>query len=144
MGVPSLEPWVTSQEHQLGVIRETFSPLPLLQVQHRLLEPIGAEALQCVGDELYRALDPLGTLSSRPALEITTNGDESVVRVPVCGVHREDIQVDRSFDELVLTLGEYRRNVRLPDRLRDQEVVRAGLVDGHLEVVFGNEVSRAV
>jgi arsenite-transporting ATPase len=144
LGVPSLEPWVRSQEQQLGVIRETFSPLPILRVQHRLLEPIGVDALQCVGDELYGALDPLETLSSRQALEITTNGDESVVRVPVCGVDRQDIQVDRSFDELVLTLGEYRRNVRLPDRLRDQEVVRAGLVDGHLEVVFGSEVSRAV
>jgi HSP20-like domain found in ArsA len=35
-----------------------------------------------------------------------------------------------------VTLGAYRRNICLPDALRTREVVRAGLDDGYLEVVF--------
>ena len=42
--------------------------------------------------------------------------------------------------ELVVTLGSYRRAVVLPDGLRQREVVRAGVVDGTLEVEFAETV----
>ena len=44
---------------------------------------------------------------------------------------------DLSVRELARRFGVHRRTVRLPDMLRGQAVVRAGLNDGHLEVVFG-------
>ena len=40
---------------------------------------------------------------------------------------RDNIQLHRVEDDLVVTLGTYRRSIRLPDQLRMQEVVRADL-----------------
>ena len=143
LGIPALEPWVRSQETQLGVIRDTLlaaataeGAAPAAGADRRRSAPLRGRGA------VRRARSARRRCRAALALEITTDGDESFVRVPVNGVDRRDIQVERSFDELVLTLGEYRRNVRLPDRLRDQEVVRAGLIDGNLEVVFGSEASR--
>jgi len=135
--VPELEPWRRAQEAQLVSIDQTFAPLPRLAARHRLVEPIGIEALSEIGRELYAEHDPLARLSDKPALEITTAGPVSTVRVPVDGVDRDDIVLERVADDLVVTLGSYRRTIPLPDRLHPQDVTKAGLVDGHLEIVFG-------
>lgn len=132
-----MRPWIAAQEAQLEAIDQAFSPLPQLAVSHRMAEPIGIPNLRAIGHDLYGPLDPLVRLTSLPALEISSAGEQSVVRIPVHGVHRDDISLDRWGDDLVVTLGMHRRRVRLPDMLRSQEVVRAGLSDGHLEVVFG-------
>jgi arsenite-transporting ATPase len=136
---PPLERWLRSQEAQLATIDQTFSPVPRLLVRHRLDEPIGIDALGEIGRELYAEQDPLACLCDRPALDITTAGAESTVRVPVDGVERDDILLERVGDELVVTLGTYRRTIPLPDRLRPEDITRAGLVDGQLEIVFGGD-----
>jgi len=136
LGGPDMAPWFEAQEAQLEVIDQTFAPLPRLTARLRMTEPVGLEALSELGQELYGELDPLAKLSDRPALQIITDGDESTVRLPANGVDREDISLDRKADRLVVTLGPHRHNVPLPDRLCDQKVVRAGLADGHVEIVF--------
>ena len=99
-------------------------------------EPVGLDALSELGQELYGELDPVARLSDQQPLEITTDGDESTVRLPAKGVDRDDIGLERQADGLVVTLGPYRHSVRLPDQLCGQGVVRAGVADGHVEVVF--------
>jgi arsenite-transporting ATPase len=129
--------WLDRQREQIEAIDRTFAPLPCLTASLSLEEPIGLELISALGRELYAERDPLDRMSSGQALHIATSGDQSTVRMPVPGVDRDDIRLDRLGDELVVTLGAYRRTVRLPDGLRWQEVVRAGVAGNHLEIVFG-------
>jgi arsenite-transporting ATPase len=133
----TLRPWFVAQDAQMKAISTAFAPLPQLVTAHRMVEPVGQGCLTDLGRELYRDLDPLAELAPHAPLQITASGDQSMVRVPVHGVDRDEIRLDRWGDDLVVTLGMHRRKVRLPDMLRGQAVVRAGLNDGHLEVVFG-------
>ena len=57
---------------------------------------------------------PLAVLSPNSALEIPALGDESVVRIPVPGVDRDDIRLDRLGDDLVVTLGVFLRTCGCP------------------------------
>jgi arsenite-transporting ATPase len=134
---PALAPWIAAQRRQLAAIESAFAPLPILEASHRFFEPVGVEALRTVANELYGSLDPLGILCTQQAIEVSTSGDESSVRLFAPGVRRDDIELERAGGELVVTLGEYRRFVHLPETLRDQPVVRAGRDGAYLEVVFG-------
>lgn len=126
---------------QLDAIDATFSALPRLAVRDRAEEPLGLEALADVGRELYGATEPLARLSPGQALEITSQGQESVVRLAVPGVERDQVGLERDGDELVVSLGAHRRSIVLPDGLRDRDVVRAGIDGHHLEIVFGERIS---
>ena len=93
--------------------------------------------LEQVAAELYAGTDPVGVLSSQPAMEVATHGAESTVRLFAPGVIRDDIDIERDGAELVVTMGEHRRAVQLPDTLQYQDVVRAGRDGAYLEIVFG-------
>jgi arsenite-transporting ATPase len=123
----------------LARIDAAFADLPQLTVRARSEEPLGLERLREVGRELYGGRDPLATLTDRQPLEIVARDDETVVRLLVPGLRRDQIGVERVRDELVVTLDAYRRTVLLPDALRRREVVRAGLAGDHLEVVFSEQ-----
>ena len=127
----------------LETIDATFAALPRLRVRHRAEEPLGLDALLGVGTELYGSCDPLARLAHRPPLEITSRGDESMVRLAVPGMARDQIELERDGDELVIALGAHRRSVVLPEGLRDRGIVRAGLEGQHLEIVFGERAGVA-
>jgi arsenite/tail-anchored protein-transporting ATPase len=140
MESPSLAPWLAAQQSQLSAIDTIFAALPRLTVRQRMAEPVGLAMLREVGVELYDGRVPLERLAAGAALEITTSGSESIVRLPVTGFDREQIQLERDGDEFIVTLGAHRRRVSLPESLRDRDVVRAGLNGSNLEVVFGESV----
>jgi arsenite/tail-anchored protein-transporting ATPase len=125
---------------QLEAIDATFAALPRLRVSDRPEEPLGIGALVEVGQELYGTTDPLAKLSPGHALEITSRGPESMVRLAVPGVERDQVGIEREGDELVVSLGAHRRSIVLPEGLRDRDVVRAGIDGHHLEIVFGERI----
>jgi arsenite-transporting ATPase len=134
---PQLEKWLAMERTQLECIDRSFDPLPRLRVRRRYAEPIGLEMLEEVAAELYAGLDPVARLSDQPALELATHGAESRVRLFAPGLVRDEIALERDGAELIVTLGEHRRAVQLPDTLQYQEVLRAGRDGAYLEVVFG-------
>ena len=131
-----LQPWIDSQQANLSRIGEVFGDLPQLVASHRMTEPLGLQALREVADELFGNRDPLDVMARAPALAITSDRDETVLRLPIGGADRRNLSVMRRQGELVVTLDGHRRAVLLPDSLCDQEVSRAGVADGCLEVAF--------
>jgi arsenite-transporting ATPase len=136
LGSPLLETWHANQLRQLKRIDEAFSPLPQAHAQIRPSEPIGFENLAEVGLELYGDLDPLARMSTQGAVTITSEGANAVVRIPVSGIERGDISVERERTELTVGLGAHRRVIALPDGFGDRQVLRAGVNHDMLEIVF--------
>ncbi len=136
LGSPLLETWHANQVLQLKRIDEAFSPLPQAHAQLRPHEPIGSEDLAEVGLELYGDIDPLERMSTQGAVTISSDGPNAVVRIPVGGIERGDISVERQGTELTIGLGTHRRVIALPDAFGDRQVLRAGVNHDLLEVVF--------
>jgi arsenite-transporting ATPase len=128
--------WLDAQCRYRAAIDEAFSPIPRLGAPLCNEEPAGADRLAELGHVIYDTSDPMDRFAPGAAIEILTHGAESLVRVPVGGVDRADIDLALDGDELLVTLGAHRRAVRLPDALSGHEVTGASVVDGHLEVVF--------
>ncbi|MEU8194827.1 ArsA family ATPase [Microbispora amethystogenes] len=124
--------WVEAQARQLAGVHESFAPLPVLTVPYLPGEPVGTDALARVGEELYRDRDPFARPDVEPPLRIS--GDELSLRLPLAD--RDDLDLARKGDELIVTAGSHRRVIALPAALARREISSAALRDGRLRVRF--------
>jgi len=129
--------WKAAQATHLDTIREAFSPLPLLRAELADDEIVGVDRLRRFGDELYADVDPLAVLHDHDPIEIVADGDERVLVLELPFADRDDVDVARRGDELLVTVGPYRRALMLPDSLRRRDIVGAKLRRGRLRVRFG-------
>ncbi len=134
---PWFDRWKVAQAEHLVTIREAFAPLPILEVALRPSEPRGRDALVELGRQLYAGDDPTGLLDASAPLRLDTGDGQPVLVVELPGVDRDDVDVGRRGDEILVTVGAYRRAILLPDSLRGRAVTGASVTGGELSVTFG-------
>jgi arsenite-transporting ATPase len=134
---PWFAQWKQAQAGHLETIREAFAPLPLLRARLAEDEIVGVDRLRRFGKELYAKVDPLAVLHDHDPIEVVADGDERVLVLELPFADRDDVEVGRRGDELLVTVGPYRRALVLPDSLRRREVTAAKLRKGKLRVRFG-------
>ncbi len=129
--------WVRAQAEVLAEVDESFAPLPVWRVAYGATEPIGSDALAAVAAELYAGTDPLARHPGPEPLSLVRRGDVVQLALPLPLASRDDIDLARHGDDLVVTVGSYRRVIALPGSLRHASVTGARLASGCLQVRFG-------
>ncbi|SEG84713.1 arsenite-transporting ATPase [Nonomuraea solani] len=122
--------WVAAQSRLLAEAEQSFAPLPIHVVPYLPAEPVGKDALADLGAVMYAGSDPFAPHSVEPPLRMTA--DELVLALP--GADRDDIDLARKGDELIVTAGPYRRILALPAALARRRIGGAALRDGVLRV----------
>ncbi|MFI1720032.1 ArsA family ATPase [Streptomyces sp. NPDC020489] len=121
---------VAQQRKTLEEWTETHDVVP---VAHLGRDPRGTDDLAAL------AVPGAPTGSSRtewPVRDQLADDGVLVWHIPLPGALRDDLDLIRRGDELVLTAGQFRRVVPLPSALRRCAVAGAGLRDGQLRVRF--------
>jgi arsenite-transporting ATPase len=138
---PSQDPfvagWAAAQAEQLEGVRRDADGLPVHVAPYRAVEPVGLAALTELGQELYASSDPAAECAEGPELldvARTSDGFELSLALPLA--RREDLDLARTGDELVVTVGGHRRVLALPSALRRCTVAGASLTGGRLVVRF--------
>jgi arsenite-transporting ATPase len=126
--------WVEAQESVLTEVEESFAGLPVWRSAYRAEEPTGVESLQRLGDEVYAGSDPLALPEGPEPFRLEREGAEAQVVLALPLASRGDLDLSRHADDLIVTVGSYRRVLALPTALRGSEVVGAKLRDGALRV----------
>ncbi|MGA8845624.1 MAG: ArsA family ATPase [Nocardioides sp.] len=128
--------WVTAQDAVLAEVEESFAGIPIWRSEYRNCEPVGVAALQQLADEVYGDSDPLAPpVGAGPfAITRTTQGAELHLSLPF--VSRAEVGLARNGEELVVTVGSYRRLLTLPTGLSRLRVAGARVEDGELRVRF--------
>jgi arsenite-transporting ATPase len=129
--------WVTAQTEQLAGVRRDVAPLPVLVSPYSGSEPVGLAALTALGEGLYGDSDPgadASPASELLGLERTPDGFVMSLALPLA--RREDVDLARAGDELVVTVAGHRRVLALPSALKRCTVAGATLVDSRLRVRF--------
>ncbi len=141
---PWFDRWRDTHAEHLEAICSDFAPVPVLRSQLAPCDVVGVDALRLVGEELWSDCDPFDRLSTRRPLQLrryeSDGGYELTVDLPFA--ERSDVDVARSGDELLITLGAQRRALALPESLRRREIVSATVADGALRVRFAEPVER--
>ena len=134
--------WARAQEARLAEVHESFGVVPVLQLGYAQAEPVGVEAVAALGRALYGEAGAAGAQSlmtvtgCRPPLRIERSGEEFVLVLDLPLARREELDLARRGDELVIGLGSRRRTIALPSALRRCVVVGASLREGRLRVRF--------
>ena len=128
--------WVASQATVLDDVEQSFAGLPLWRSVYRTEEPVGIEALRRLAHEVYDGSDPLAVATGPGPLQVTRNEAGAVLRLELPFVSQGEVDLARHGDELVVTVGSYRRLLSLPPGLARHRVTGARVVEGALQVRF--------
>lgn len=106
--------YLSSQKKYIEEIEESFSPLPILKVQHQGREVFGVDQLKAVSESLYEEHQASEVLYLDKPFEIIEKEDGYFFKTKLPFVVEEDIQLKKFGDELVIDLGNRRRSLMLP------------------------------
>jgi arsenite-transporting ATPase len=134
---PWFEQWKALQAEHLDTIVEGFSPLPVLRAGLAREELVGVERLRRFADELYGSQDAMAILHHGEPMRVESNDGRYELVQALPFADRDDLEVGRRGDELLVRIGPYRRAFMLPDSLRRRPVEAAALRDGTLRITFG-------
>ena len=128
--------WVEAQREVLAEVAESFPAVPVWRSSYQPVEPVSADALAAFAAAAYGDDDPLATPDGDGPLTITRTDTGAVLRIDLPFATRSDVDLARHGDELVVTVGSYRRLLALPAALARHEVAGARVEDGSLRVRF--------
>lgn len=133
---PWFDRWKALHAEHLASIEAGFAPVPVLRAELAGDELVGVERLRGFAAELYAGCEPHAVLHEGAPLRIDEEDGAFVLVVDLPFAQREELELGRRDDELLVRVGAYRRNILLPDSLRRRTVKAASLRGGELRVAF--------
>jgi len=141
--------WKKAQAENLTLVEECFQPLPIFRIPFFEQEVVGLEMLRQMattvyGDEIVLggAGDPTGKYYVGKPQEIFREDGHYVLSLALPLVERDEIQLHRSvYDELIIHIGNWKRNVSLPYGLAKLEIDGARYDLDRLNILFALEDS---
>ncbi|MGA8254970.1 MAG: ArsA family ATPase [Nocardioides sp.] len=128
--------WVLAQDAVMTEVGQSFAGLPIWRSEYRAVEPVGVEALSQLARDVYGTSDPLAAPVGEGPYRVTRTTEGAVLHLALPFVSRAEVGLARNADELVVTVGSYRRLLTLPASLARLRVAGAGVEDGELRVRF--------
>ncbi len=118
-------------------VYDLFSPLPIWEAPHFPRDVKGLADLSEVGKALFKEDDPTKVFFRGSTQEITKDGEEYLMRLPLPHVEIGKVAITKRGDELFISIGNFKRDMILPTTLAERPAKRAIFRDGVLEVRFG-------
>jgi arsenite-transporting ATPase len=134
---------ILEQAHYMELIDESFSPLKMLKATQFSTELIGMESLEKLGDMLFNGTDPTQVYSNEKPLEMYSEGGNDYLAIKLPFSQKEEVELYKSNDVLIVKVGWYKRSVTLPYTFMKKEATKAEFKEGRLVVKFSGGVSNA-
>jgi arsenite-transporting ATPase len=106
--------YVSAQKVYMAEIEENFHPLPIFKVPHLGEEVFGLERLGRIAKAMYDDLDPTLIFHQEKPFAVEDKGKYYEIRLKLPLLEEEDFELHKFGDELVIDLGNRRRNLFLP------------------------------
>ncbi|MDP1793228.1 MAG: ArsA family ATPase [Acidimicrobiales bacterium] len=133
---PWFAAWKSSHTEHLKTIETDFAPLPVLRAELAASELLGVDGLRAFAAALYGESNPSAVLHREQPLRFERDGEHTSLFVRLPFAVRDDLDVARRGNELLIRVGPQRRRVVLPDSLHKRAITSARLIADELKVVF--------
>ena len=128
--------WKESQERYFSLVEEGFSPLPILRAPLMDQEVVGLEMLERFGAAIYNDSDPTLVRFQGQTQDIRQEDGDYLLTVLLPFTSKEDVSLSQVSDELIVRVGNHRRNVILPRALVGMQTKSAKLEGDRLTIRF--------
>jgi arsenite-transporting ATPase len=136
---PYFGKWKEIQNEHLATIRESFQPVPVLTARLFEQEMVGFDLLTRMGEDVYEDADETKVLHLDEPIRVQKRGPWYVLSLQLPFIDRENLDIHRKAEELVVRVGSYKRTLILPHALQRLEVREARFVEDRLELRFGEK-----
>ncbi len=134
--------WASIQRRYREMIQQAFAPLPVWEVPLFKTEVVGLAMLALMAKSLFADRDPTQVFFSGPVQEVQRRGKEYLLSLKLPFLRKEDVDLFRRGEELVVSIGNFRREIVLPRALVGLEVTGAKAEEGALVVRFATREGR--
>lgn len=142
--------WKEAQAQNLQLVEECFQPLPIFKVPFFPQEVAGMEMLHRMADAVFGTEpvrggqgDPTQKFYVGKPQDIFRRNGQYVLSLPLPLVQRQDVHLHRSvFDELVVRIGNWKRNIVLPIGLARLDTAGARYEENRLNIYFAPDPER--
>jgi arsenite/tail-anchored protein-transporting ATPase len=131
--------WKDSQARHLDEIEHRFSPMPILEVPLFKDEVVGLDQLRDFARALYADQDPSRVYWRGRSQHVEKRDGGYVLRLPLPFTEKHAVNLTKVGDELVVQVGQHKRNLILPRILVGLETAGARFEGDELEVNFVRE-----
>ena len=136
--------WYEAQQRYSPLVDKMFHPIPVKQAPFFDRELVGIDLLRELAVALYGSEDPTKFFYRGRPYSVTRDGNGGyVVSVDLPFTDKDQIDLSRHADELVIDLGTWRRTIVLPRILVDAPTEGASFEDGTLKIRFGTPAQAA-
>ncbi|MGH2446099.1 MAG: ArsA family ATPase [Candidatus Limnocylindria bacterium] len=129
--------WYEAQQRYGPLVENTFHPIPVKEAPFFDREMVGIDNLRELARVLYGADDPTAFFYRGRPYEVVRENGGFVVSVDLPFTEKQQINLSRHADELVIDLGTWRRTLVLPRILVDAPTQGARFEEGTLKIRFG-------
>jgi arsenite/tail-anchored protein-transporting ATPase len=136
---PYFGKWKEIQNEHLGTIKESFEPVPVLTARLFDQEMVGVDLLKRMGEEVYGDEDGTKLLHLDEPIRVQKRGAWYVLSMQLPFTDRQQLDIHRKAEELVVRVGSYKRTLLLPHALQRLEVREARFVEDRLEIRFAEK-----
>jgi arsenite-transporting ATPase len=106
--------YLEGQDKYLEEIHESFAPLPIFKVGHLGEEVFGLKLLEKIGEQVYEDRDPNEIFHDESPFQVKEEKKSYEISIRLPFVEEEEFSLQKFGDELVLNIGNRRRNIFLP------------------------------
>lgn len=128
--------WKESQSKYYRVIEECFAPLPISTIPLLDREVVGIPMLEVIADALYQEDDPTRLYFQGQVQDLQKEDAHFILTLSLPLIEKGDISLTQSSDELIIRVGNFKRNIILPHTLVGLAATKAKFEEGKLRIQF--------
>ena len=135
--------WREAQQRYRPLVDEAFAPVPVRSAPFFDEEVVGDRMLRRLGEIIFGDDDPTAFFYRGRPYTVRREGERFVLELELPFVEKDDVQLTRSGDELIVRVGSWRRNLILPRVLVDVPTGTAGFEADTLRIEFDPSAATA-
>ena len=125
-----------NQEKLRHQIHQTFAPLPIWEAPYYSHDILGTTQLGELAQIIFGKQDPTKVFYQGTIQEITKQGHTYILRLPLPHVEMSKVLMTKKGDEMIIEIGNFKRDITLPSVLANQDATVARFVNKALEIHF--------
>ena len=128
--------WTRIQAREIARAEEQFGTAPIFKLRFQPDEVIGVPALSRVAREVYGDRDPSQPFVEAPPLRFSEEEGRTTLELRLPHAVGRALDLKQRGDDLIITVGGWRRQLPLPPSLRGRQVQSARFSGGALLIRF--------
>jgi arsenite-transporting ATPase len=138
-----LKVWGSNQQKYMDLAETYFNPLPIFKAPLYDSEILGYDKLLEFGQNLYQGKDPTQVFFKQRPYQFVKIDGCNLVKLHLPFITKKEIDLSKIGDELIIKIGNFKKNIVLPRAYAVLEPRKARLEEDYLLIEFGGSSEQA-